>query len=205
MSKRSYNRANTASWDEAAELNSRGHTQTEIAAKLGVSERSVATHLPAALERRRKAIAASPTGSASTSPVPSVAIATIPDVADREAATRHWRQTAWADTQALQARLRSEMSNPAPDAKAIRALSAGAEALRNLIRTGAEVLEVSKQAADIIIPELVVRTISDEEVADMRRRQRAENGDLDDADLALMKESLADESAEGELVVESDE
>ncbi|OUJ14710.1 hypothetical protein HK28_11830 [Acetobacter sp. DsW_063] len=97
------------------------------------------------------------------------------------------------------------MSNPAPDAKAIRALSAGAEALRNLIRTGAEVLEVSKQAADIIIPELVVRTISDEEVADMRRRQRAENGDLDDADLALMKESLADESAEGELVVESDE
>ncbi|MBF0863469.1 MAG: hypothetical protein ABF932_04675 [Gluconobacter potus] len=202
MKTRKYVRPTTATWDEAAELYSRGLTQDDIAERLNVSVRSVANNLHDALDRRRAALAASVTGTAATSPVPSIATASVPNVTEREEATKHWRATAWADSQAIQARLREEMSKPAPDARAIRAFTAGADALRNLIKIGADILEVDKHAADEIIPELVVREITPEEVAAIRAKQRLENGDLDPAELAALKEEASnDESDEEKLVI----
>jgi len=206
MTRRSYARLTKSQWDEAAEQNSRGASYDDIAKTLGVSVRAVATHLPPALERRRAAIAASATGSAATCPVPSISIAAIPDVADREAATKHWRQTAWADTQALQARLRQELTNPAPDAKAIRALGAGAEALKHLIAIGRNVLDVDKAAADVELPELIVRELTLVEVSEIRRKQLEETGDIDPADLLAMREAIGtDEEAPSEIVEEGDD
>ena len=106
---------------------------------------------------------------------PPLVAASIPDVADREEATRHWRQAAWTDSQALQMRLREVINAPSPDARAIRALSAGADALKTLIAIGRNVLEVDQHAADEIIPELIVREMTEEEVASIRERQRRED------------------------------
>jgi len=177
MPKRTYVRLTESQWDAAAEMNARGDDYETIANRFGTSVRNVATHLPPALERRRLAIASSPTASAATSPVASIAVTTIPDVTDREAATKHWRQTAWSDTQALQAKLRQELASPAPDARSIRALSAGAEALRNLIRIGSDVLEVDKNAADEIMPVLTIRELTASEVEEIRAQQRKEDND----------------------------
>lgn len=201
--KRKYTRPTKATWDEAAELYSRGLTQDDIAEKLNVSVRSVANNLPQALERRMVALTTSVTGTAVTSPVPSIALAGIPDVADREAATRHWRAAAWADLQAVQAKLREEMGAPVPDVRALRAISTSAEALRNLIRIGADVLEVDKNAADEIMPELIIREITPEEVAAIRAKQRFENGDLDPADIEALKEASmeCDSDDEDRLIV----
>ncbi|AOX20716.1 hypothetical protein [Kozakia baliensis] len=205
MSKRSYTRLTESQWDEAAERNARGETYEQIAERFGTSVRAVATNLPPAQERRRLALAASATGSAATSPMPAIAIASVPDVTDREGATRHWRQTAWADAQAIQARLRQEMASPAPDARNIRALSAGAAALKDLIRIGGDVLEVDKHAADEIIPELVIRELTDIEVMTIRTKQRQEQGDDLDEDerQALAAFANAEQLVEAETEDES--
>lgn len=170
MARRRYKILTPEEWDQAAEQNSQGDDYSLLADRWGVSVRSVATHLPAALERRRFTLAASITSTETPS-----AVTSIPDVADREEATRYWRQSAWADSQALQTRLREEIAAPSPDARAIRALSAGADALKILIAIGRNVLEVDHHAADEVIPELVVREITAEEVAEIRERQRRED------------------------------
>jgi len=203
MAKRGYKCLTEAEWDAAAEANSRGDSYEAIADSFGVSVRAVATHLPPALERRRAAIAASATGSAATCAVPSISVAAIPDVSDREAATKHWRQTAWADTQALQARLRHELTSPAPDAKAIRALGSGAEALKHLIAIGRTVLDVDKDAADVELPELVVRELTLVEVSEIRRKQLEETGDIDPADALALREAIGtDEEPPADVVEE---
>ena len=202
---RTYTKLDSARWDEAAELHARGLTQTEIADKLGVSPRSVNTNLPAALERRRLALAASTGGTAATAPIPGIALAALPDVADREASTRHWRQAAWADVNALQAKLRALTSEPAPDQRAIRSLQAAAGALRDLIKIGSELVGADRHAADEELPELVVRELTDSEVAAIRQSQREKAsglGDLDDADrLALNLDDDDGGDAEGHAVV----
>lgn len=193
MTRRRYKTLTSAEWDLAAEQNSQGDDYGTLADRWGVSVRSVATHLPTALDRRRRALASSCTGEASTSPVMSIAVTTLPDVTDREEATRHWRQAAWADSQTLQVRLRQEITSPSPDARAIRALSAGADALKTLIAIGRNVLEVDHHAADEIIPELIVREITPEEVAEIRDRQRRENPTANvETILALEGTDLAD-------------
>ncbi|MBS1078075.1 hypothetical protein JK217_09985 [Gluconobacter kondonii] len=170
MARRRYKVLTAAEWDQAAEENSRGDDYGTLADRWGVSKRSIATHLPAALERRRLALAPS-----TMSAEPPLVAASIPDVADREEATRHWRQAAWTDSQALQMRLREEINAPSPDARAIRALSAGSDALKTLIAIGRNVLEVDQHAADEVLPELIIRELTPEEVAQMRDRQRRED------------------------------
>lgn len=170
MARRRYKTLTSAEWDLAAEQNSRGDDYGTLADRWGVSLRSVATHLPAALERRRFALAPS-----TMSAEPPLVATSIPDVADREEATRHWRQTAWIDSQALQMRLREEINAPSPDARAIRALSAGSDALKTLIAIGRNVLEVDHHAADEVLPELIIRELTPEEVTQMRNRQRRED------------------------------
>ena len=170
MTRRRYKTLTSAEWDLAAEQNHQGDDYGTLADRWGVSVRSIANHLPSALERRRLALAVS-----ATREEPTFVAASIPNVADREKATRHWRQAAWADSLALQTRLREEINAPSPDARAIRALSAGADALKTLIAIGRNVLEIDHHAADEIIPELIVREMTAEEVASIRERQRRED------------------------------
>lgn len=197
--KRSYAVLTEADWTDAAEKSARGATQADLAAEYGVSERTVATHLPKALERRRKALAASTGGTASTSHVPAMVLAGLPDVADRESATRHWRQSAWCDTQALQSQLRALTANTAPDAKAIRAISAAAAALKDLIKIGADILDVDRLAVDEEIPELVIRELTAAEVAAIRQGQvdRQANGgaELDPEELEALRGETTDPDA----------
>ncbi len=170
MARRRYKVLTAAEWDQAAEEHSRGDDYNVLADRWGVSMRTVATHLPAALERRRVALAPS-----TTSAEPSLVATSIPDVADREEATRHWRQAAWADSQTLQTRLREEIAAPAPDARAIRALSAGADALKILIAIGRNILEVDHHAADEVLPELIIRELTPEEVTAIRNQHHRED------------------------------
>ena len=192
--KRSYAVLTEADWTDAAEKSARGATQADLAAEYGVSERTVATHLPKALERRRKALAASTGGTASTSHVPAMVLAGLPDVA-----TRHWRQSAWCDTQALQSQLRALTANTAPDAKAIRAISAAAAALKDLIKIGADILDVDRLAVDEEIPELVIRELTAAEVAAIRQGQvdRQANGgaELDPEELEALRGETTDPDA----------
>jgi len=194
MAPRKYTTLSIAQWDEAAERNSRGDTYEQIAEYYDVSERAVATHLPRAIERRRAAVAASVDGTVATATSISIMLPSLPHVSDRKAATEHWRQVAWADTQSVQARLRHQLSQPALDAREIRALSSAAEALRSLIKTGREVLDVDRNAADEVIPELIIRELTVEEVAEIRQKQRnqARGLDLDAADFAALDEATAE-------------
>lgn len=197
MARRRYKILTQAEWDQVAEQNSQGDDYGTLADRWDVSVRSIASHLPAALERRRLALAVS-----ATREEPTFVAASIPNVEDREEATRRWRQAAWTDSQALQTRLREEINAPSPDARAIRALSAGADALKTLIAIGRNVLEVDHHAADEIIPELIVREITPEEVAEIRDRQRREDP------LAAAEDILSLESPEEtecqEIIVEDE-
>lgn len=202
--RRKYAKLSDEKWVEAAEMHKLGFTQEQIAEALGVSERTVTTHLPVAVAKLDAAkIAIASTDKAPALPVPSPH--DLPPVTDLEECGRYARRQMWSDIDAVTKALRREVASPVPNGRSIRALATAAEAFKNVWGIARDVIQLDDTIDDKALPQIIVREITADEVQEMRRKQRLEDGDIDEAEARLLKEETADDEAEEKRAVISEE
>lgn len=202
--KRRYAKLTDEKWIEAAEMHKLGFTQEQIAEAMNVSVRTVNTHLPVAVAKLDAAkIAIASTDTAPALPVPSPR--DLPPVTDLEECGRYARRQMWSDLDVVTKALRREVASPVPNGRSIRALATAAEAFKNVWNIARDVVQLDDTIDDKALPQIVIREITADEVQEMRRKQRLENGDIDEAEARLLKEETADDEAEEKRAVISEE
>jgi len=198
--KRTYKILSEEEWNQAARDNRAGITHDHIAKSMGVSVRSVASHLPAAHARIDAIDSAARATAASVSATlpPPAPIPSIPSIADRKEAAVYWRSRSWQDAWTLQNALIDAISADPPDTARLRAIRGAADALKSLNGVHYDTLGLANDEPDVEMPELIIREILPEEVAELRAAQRREDGYLDDDMRAALRALAVEDSGNEE-------
>ncbi|EHH67466.1 hypothetical protein GMO_24610 [Gluconobacter morbifer G707] len=111
----------------------------------------------------------------------------------------------WNDIDAVTKALRREVASPVPNGRSIRALATAAEAFKNVWGIARDVIQLDDTIDDKALPQIVIREITADEVQEMRRKQRLEDGDIDEAEARLLKEEAARDDTDADTAVISEE
>ncbi|GAN69124.1 helix-turn-helix domain-containing protein [Acetobacter orleanensis] len=193
--KRKYRKLSEAEWISAVELHKIGYSYKEIAERLSVSERAVCMHLPEAIAKVDAADAAVTERKENCISVRSP----LPTMENPEECVRYIRQEMWSDVNLVRHALQREINAPVPNGRTIRALATAAEALSNAWKMSKEITRMDELTPQDELPVLVVREITPEEIAELRKKQKTENQDLTSEELALLEteeNSLIDDTTE---------